>query len=51
MGIIILNRDEDVTVIKKIKYKEACCASYRTPKGRCYTCPENSEQDPDDDNY
>jgi len=30
------------------KFKETCCQSYLTPKGRCYTCPEQQEEkDPD----
>ena len=29
--------------------KETCCKSYKTIKGRCYTCPEN--KDPDEDDY
>ncbi len=29
------------------KESESCCCSYRTTKGRCYTCPEQEEHDPD----
>jgi hypothetical protein len=30
----------------------SCCRSYTTPKGRCYTCPEEViERDPDEELY
>ena len=31
----------DVEVIRVKKFKLSCCRSYLTPKGRCYTCPED----------
>ncbi|HLC81856.1 MAG TPA: hypothetical protein VJH68_04320 [Candidatus Nanoarchaeia archaeon] len=40
---------EELTEIRTIKYKETCCQSYLTPKGRCYTCPENRDKDPDEE--
>ena len=43
--------EEDIEIVKKIIYKETCCESYKTPKGRCYTCPENRTKDPDEDDY
>ena len=43
---------EDLEEVKTIKYKDVCCESYKTPKGRCYTCPENRYKDPDyEDDY
>ena len=36
----------DLEIVPR-KYKETCCESYRTPKGRCYTCPEQKDIDPD----
>ena len=41
--------EEDLEVVAKIQYKETCCESYKTPKGRCYTCPENRPKDPDEE--
>jgi hypothetical protein len=30
------------------EFKITCCKSYATPKGRCYTCPEEDiDKDPD----
>ena len=34
------------------KHKLSCCKSYTTPKGRCYTCPDEEEmKDPEDEGY
>jgi hypothetical protein len=30
----------DLTDLKKKRFKDSCCHSYLTPKGRCFTCPE-----------
>ena len=30
----------DIEVVKKKEFKISCCRSYMTPKGRCYTCPD-----------
>jgi len=38
--------EEEITVRR---YKITCCKSYLTPKGRCYTCPEQQNKDPDED--
>ena len=35
---------EDLEEVKTIKYKDVCCESYKTPKGRCYTCPELEDE-------
>jgi hypothetical protein len=43
---------EEEDLKKNIKFKETCCKSYLTPKGRCYTCPFNNDKDPDyEDDY
>ena len=42
---------KEIEEAKTIKYKETCCESYRTPKGRCYSCPENRNKDPDEEEY
>ncbi len=33
------------------KLKSVCCESYKTPKGRCYTCPEYDLKKKNDENY
>ena len=39
-------------IIKKREFKISCCRSYLTPKGRCYTCPEEDlESDPDEEKW
>jgi hypothetical protein len=44
--------NEDIEIVKERIYKETCCKSYLTPKGRCYTCPFNKDKDPDyEDDY
>lgn len=32
----------DLTELKKKKFKDSCCHSYLTTKGRCFTCPEEN---------
>lgn len=45
-------RMEDLEPIKKRGYNISCCRSYLTPKGRCYTCPEQDNEDLDyEDDY
>ena len=34
---------------KEVKFKETCCKSYLTSKGRCYSCPEQNLKDPDEE--
>ncbi len=43
-------RFEDLENLEQKGYKISCCRSYLTPKGRCYTCPEDDFEDEDDDN-
>ena len=32
------------------KFNISCCRSYLTPRGRCFSCPEeNLESDPDEE--
>lgn len=31
---------EDIKTARSRFVKESCCMSYKTPKGRCYTCPD-----------
>lgn len=38
---IPLLENEDFEIMEKKGYNISCCRSYLTPKGRCYTCPEN----------
>lgn len=33
----------DVEVVSTKKFKISCCRSYLSPKGRCYTCPDENE--------
>ncbi len=38
--------------VKPRKVKETCCESFKTPKGRCYTCPQTPEyKDPDEEYF
>lgn len=41
-----MNEDllQDLKTVGKIKFKISCCKSYLTPKGRCYTCPEDDSE-------
>lgn len=40
----------DIEIVSNKTYKISCCRSYLTPKGRCYTCPEEDlEHDPDEE--
>ena len=40
----------DIELVSNKIYKISCCRSYQTPKGRCYTCPEEDlERDPDEE--
>lgn len=43
--------EEDIEIVKSKDYNISCCKSYMTPKGRCYTCPEQNERDPDEEIY
>ncbi len=36
--------DFDVEAVKKKGYNISCCCSYLTPKGRCYSCPEQETE-------
>lgn len=45
-----VSRDEEVDLdlidteqVSIKKYQISCCRSYLTPKGRCYTCPQDEE--------
>ncbi|MBI2662002.1 hypothetical protein HYX11_00915 [Candidatus Woesearchaeota archaeon] len=40
MNMLNSETTQDLRTAKKIRFKEGCCKSYLTPKGRCYTCPE-----------
>ncbi|MBS3117077.1 hypothetical protein J4421_05775 [Candidatus Woesearchaeota archaeon] len=48
---------EEIEISEKKHCKISCCRSYTTPKGRCYTCPEelfneeNELPDPDDEKW
>ena len=33
----------DIEPVSMKKFKISCCRSYMTPKGRCYTCPDDDE--------
>ena len=33
--------DIDIEPVSEKKFKISCCRSYMTPKGRCYTCPDD----------
>ena len=35
--------DFSILEVKKKNFKDSCCHSYLTLKGRCYTCPEEDE--------
>lgn len=38
-------------IIKK-KFDISCCKSYLTPRGRCYSCPEQDiNHDPDEEEW
>ncbi len=39
----------DDEIIERKGYNISCCRSYMSPKGRCYTCPEDLEKDPDEE--
>ncbi len=41
--------DDDIEIVKEKKYNISCCRSYLTPKGRCYTCPEEDGETPDEE--
>lgn len=44
--------EEDYEIIISKSNNLSCCKSYTTPKGRCYTCPEQEEErDPDEETY
>ncbi len=32
----------EITELKKKNFKDSCCHSYLTTKGRCFTCPEDN---------
>jgi len=43
---------DDYEISRSKSYNISCCKSYATPKGRCYTCPEQDEEkDPDEELY
>ncbi len=31
---------EEINDVRSKYIKASCCHSYKTPKGRCYTCPD-----------
>ncbi|MDP3733625.1 MAG: hypothetical protein Q8R37_00180 [Nanoarchaeota archaeon] len=48
----IIDADSDIELVKKREFNVSCCRSYLTPKGRCFTCPEQDlEGDPDDERW
>lgn len=39
--------DDDIEPVSIKTFKISCCRSYMTPKGRCYTCPEEGSTEED----
>ena len=47
-GVFFIMNDD--LIIEQKEYNISCCKSYRTPRGRCYSCPEElAENDPDEE--
>ena len=56
-GVFIFHSMEenpDIEIAHQKGYNVTCCRSYRSPKGRCYSCPEeefNTEKDIDEEEF
>jgi len=49
-----LDAEIEIEPVNEKGFKISCCRSYMTPKGRCYTCPEQElyeDKDPDDETF
>ena len=38
-----MEEELDIEKIEDRKFNISCCRSYMTPRGRCYSCPEDNE--------
>lgn len=40
--------DDDLETVEPKEFNVSCCRSYATPRGRCYSCPEDDLQEEKD---